>query len=94
MKEKLKSKFLPSHYLEDNFLKLHHLKQGSKSVQEYTMDFKQLLKCDLREDDSQTLIRYLSGLEEQITHVVELHPYATLDELIALLIKLKFKEKL
>ena len=30
MKEKLKSKFCPSQYLEDNFLKLHHLKQGSK----------------------------------------------------------------
>jgi len=35
MKAKLKSKFLPSHYLQDNLLKLH-LKQGSKSVEEYT----------------------------------------------------------
>jgi len=43
MKSKLKYKFLPPHYLQDNFLKLHHLKQGSKSVEEYTRDFKQLL---------------------------------------------------
>ena len=55
MKSKLKSKVLPPHYL-DNFLKLHHLKQGSKSVEEYTTDFEQLLlKCDLKEDESQTL---------------------------------------
>jgi len=64
MKAKLKSKFLPPHYLQDNFLELHHLTQGSKSVVEYTHDFEQLLlKCDLNEDESQTLIRYLSGLD-------------------------------
>jgi len=81
MKSKLKSKFLPPHYLKDNFLKLHHLKQGSKSVEEYTREFEQLLlKCDLKEDESQTLIRYLSGLNEEIAHVVELHPYTSLDE--------------
>jgi len=51
MKSKLKSKFLPPHYLQDNFLKLHHLKQGFKSIEEYTRDFEQLLlKCDLKED--------------------------------------------
>jgi len=27
-------------YLEDNFLKLHHLKQGFKCVEEYTRNFK------------------------------------------------------
>ena len=42
-----------------------------------------LLKCDLKEDDSQTLIRYLSGLDEQIANVGELHPYTSLDELSA-----------
>jgi len=63
MKAKLKSKFLPPNHLQDNFLKLHHLKQGSKSVEEYTRDFEELLlKCDLNEDVSQTLIHYLGGL--------------------------------
>jgi len=41
MREKLKSKFLPSHYLQNNYLKLHLLKQGSNSVEEYTRDFEQ-----------------------------------------------------
>ena len=85
MKSKLKSKFLPPHYLQDNFLKLHHLKQGSKSVEEYTREFEQLLlKCSLEEDESQTLIRYLCGLNDEIAHVVELHPYTSLDELSVL----------
>jgi len=39
MKEKLKAKFLPDHYLHNNFLKLHNLKQRNKSVEEYTREF-------------------------------------------------------
>ena len=94
MRSKLKSKFLPSHYLQDNFLKLHHLKQGSKSVEEYTREFEQLLlKCDLKEDESQTLIRYLSGLNDEIAHVVELHPYSSLDELSVLAHKVELQKR-
>ena len=94
MKEKLKSKFLPSHYIQDNYFKLHHLKQGSKSVEEYTREFEQLLlKCDLREDDAQTMVRYLSGLHESIAHVIELHPYTSLDDLSSLAYKVEQQKK-
>jgi len=94
MRDKLKSKFLPSHYLQDNYLRLHRLRQCSKSVEEYTREFEQLLlKCDLREDDSQTLVRYLSGLNEQIAHVVELHTYSSLDELSSLAHKVEQQRK-
>jgi len=88
MRDKLKDEFLPSHYLQDNYLKLHNLKQGTKSVEEYTREFEQLLlKCDLKEDKTQTLIRYLSGLDEHIAHVIELHPYSSLDNLSSLACK-------
>jgi len=94
MRDKLKDKFLPSHYLQDNYLELHHLKQGTKSVEEYTREFKQvLLKCDLKEDDSQTLIRYLSGLDDQIAHVIELHHYSSLDNLSSLAYKVEQQRK-
>ena len=94
MKDKLKSKFLPSHYVQDNYLKLHNLKQGTKSVEEYTREFEQLLmKCDLRENDAQTLVRYLSGLDEPIAHVVELHTYTSLDELSSLAYKVEQQRK-
>ena len=53
MRDKLKDKFLPSHYIQDNYLKLHNLKQGTKNVKEYTREFEQLpLKCDLKEDET------------------------------------------
>jgi len=90
MKKKLKPEFLLDHYLQDKFLKLHNLRQGTKSVEEYTREFKHLLlKCDLREDKTQTLARYLAGLDKKIAHVMELHPYTTLDELSSLAYKVE-----
>jgi len=94
MKEKLKEKFLLSHYLQANFSKLHHLKKGSLSVEEYTREFEQLIiKCDLKEDAEQTLVRYLGGLDEKIVHIVELYPYTTLDELSSLAHKVELRKK-
>ena len=63
-------------------------------MKEYTGEFEQLLlKCDLRKYESQTLVRYLSGLDDQIAHVVELHPYSSLDELSSLAYKVEQHRK-
>jgi len=94
MKSKLKKKFLPFHYLQKNYSKLYHLKQGSMSMEEYTREFERLLiKCDLKEDEDQTLVRYLGGLDERIAHVVELPPYHTLDELSSLNRKVEIQKR-
>nr|GEY65148.1 putative nucleotidyltransferase, ribonuclease H [Tanacetum cinerariifolium] len=42
------------------------------------------IQCDLPEDDPQTLVRYLGGLDPRVANVVELYPYSTLDELTLL----------
>jgi len=63
-------------------------------VEEYTREFEQLLlKCDLREDDAQTMVRYLSDLDESIAHVIELHPYTSLDDLSSLAYKMEQQKK-
>jgi len=50
MKTKLKAHFLPPTYIQNNYSLLHHLTQGSMSVEEYTIEFEKLLiKCDLQE---------------------------------------------
>jgi len=60
MKEKLMAKFLPPHYLQDNYTKLYNLRQELKSVEEYTREFERLLMiCDLRENEDQTIVRFL-----------------------------------
>ena len=56
MKNKLKGRFLPPNYIQANYALLHHLTQGSKSVEEYTREFEKLMiKCDLQEEEEQTL---------------------------------------
>ncbi|VFQ76129.1 unnamed protein product, partial [Cuscuta campestris] len=43
MRALLKKKFLPENYIRENFAKLQHLRQGSRSVEEYNREFEELL---------------------------------------------------
>nr|GEW47875.1 hypothetical protein [Tanacetum cinerariifolium] len=64
-------------------------KKNQRPTEEYSQEFEYLLmKCDLPEDDPQTLVWYLGGLETRVANVVELYPYSTLDELTQLAHKL------
>ncbi|GKD52457.1 hypothetical protein Tco_1281433 [Tanacetum coccineum] len=40
--------------------------------------------CDLPEDEPQTLVRYLRGLETRVANIVELYPNSSLDDLTLL----------
>ena len=72
MRTKLKARFLPPNYVQNNYTLLHHLTQGSMSVEEYTREFEKLLiKCDLQEVEEQTIVRYLGGLDPKYAQVVD-----------------------
>jgi len=73
MRLKLWAKFLPPHYVQDNFTKLHNSRQDGRSVEGYTREFERLLMTfDLQESEDQIIVRYLGGLSELIRNVVEL----------------------
>ena len=94
MKAKLKDRFLPPNYIQNNYSLLHHLTQGSMSVEEYTREFEKLLiKCDLQEAEEQTIVRYLGGLDPKYAHVVELQSYSTFDEVCVLAHKVETQVK-
>ncbi|XP_057251648.1 uncharacterized protein LOC130591762 [Beta vulgaris subsp. vulgaris] len=94
MKKLLKQKFLPTYYVQENFSKFHHLNQGSKTVEEYAREFEAyIMKCDVLEDEPQTLVRFLGGLDPSIANVVELHSYSTLEELVLLAHKVERQNK-
>ena len=94
MKAKLKARFLPPNYIQNNYAALHHLTQGSMSVEEYTREFEKLLiKCDLQEEEEQTIVRYLGGLDPKYSHVVELQSYTTFDEVCVLAHKVETQVK-
>ncbi|GKV43369.1 hypothetical protein SLEP1_g50669 [Rubroshorea leprosula] len=90
MHRELTRKFLPDRYYQDNFVKFHNLQQKSLTVEEYTMEFEQLMmKCDVREKEEQTIARYLGGLDNDISKVVQLQQYWTLDDVIWLALRVE-----
>ena len=85
MRTKLKGRFLPPPYLQDNYSKLHNLQEGSLSVKEYRREFEKLLiKCDIRESEDQIIVRYISGLDPRYAHMVELQQYSSFHDVCVL----------
>jgi len=94
MKAKMKARFLPFTYVQDQYMLLNHLNQGKMSVEEYTREFEKLMiKCDIHEPEEQTMVRYLGGLDPGIASVVELQAYTTFDEVCVLAHKVEQQRK-
>ena len=76
LKRMLDKRFLPENYKQDTYLKLHQLKQGDKKVEEYLREFENLMmRSEIREEEEQTIARFLGGLQRDIAHKVELQPF-------------------
>ncbi|XP_068638446.1 uncharacterized protein [Aristolochia californica] len=81
MKKKMKGQFLPFGYTQTLFKRLHLLQQGSRSVDDYTEEFYQLIaRNDLSETEEQMVARYLGGLRQPLQDVLSLHSLWTISE--------------
>ncbi|KAJ0977916.1 hypothetical protein J5N97_013390 [Dioscorea zingiberensis] len=81
MKKKMKGHFLPFGYTQTLFQRLHTLRQGARSVDEYTEDFYQLIaRNDLSETEEQLVARYLGDLYQPLQDVLSLHSLWTVSE--------------
>ncbi|KAL6195223.1 hypothetical protein ACLB2K_030843 [Fragaria x ananassa] len=73
MRKELRKKFLLENYTQNNFLNLHNIRQGSRSVDEFTEEFELVTTmCGVIEEEEQTIARYLGGLRKVIQDVVVL----------------------
>ncbi|XP_024177783.1 uncharacterized protein LOC112183652 [Rosa chinensis] len=76
MKKELQKRFLPENYTQNNFMKLHNIRQGSRTVDEFTEEFDLLTtRCGVIEEEEQLIARYLGGLRKEIHDVVVLQQY-------------------
>lgn len=80
-KKHMKSAFLPYNYERELYHRLQHLRQGPKSVDEYTQEFYQLLaRADLSENSAQLVSRYIGGLRLPIQDVLNMFDPFTVSE--------------
>ena len=72
--EKMKSHFLPFGYTQTLYQRLHSLKQGARSVDDYTEEFYNLIaRNNLFEIEEQLVARYLEGLKQSLQDALSLH---------------------
>ncbi|XP_056167648.1 uncharacterized protein LOC115661510 [Syzygium oleosum] len=90
MKKLLQKKFLPTHYRQEAFIEYHNIKQRDLTVEQYTEEFDHLrMRCDVAEEDEQTIARYLAGLRYEISDVVQLQQYWTYEDVCRLALKVE-----
>jgi hypothetical protein len=83
MKREMRARFVPRHHCRDLFDKLHNLKQGSLSVDEYYKEMeKAMIRANVYEDQEQSIARFMSGLHRSIQRIVEFQLYRNLIELV------------
>jgi len=83
MKRITRGRLVPSYYHMDLHNKLQRLTQGSKSVEDYSKEMEvSKIRANVVEDHVATMARFIHGLNRDISDIVELHRYMSLDELI------------
>ncbi|GKA95170.1 putative nucleotidyltransferase, ribonuclease H [Tanacetum coccineum] len=81
MKKLLRENFIPHNYQRLMYQRLQNLKQGTKSVEDYTTEFYQLIaRNDIQETDDQLVSRYIGGLRVQIMDSVNMFDPVTLSD--------------
>ncbi|GKC93244.1 RNA-directed DNA polymerase [Tanacetum coccineum] len=95
MKKKLMAKFLPVQYKQEAFIEYHNFKQsGGMLVKEFTNEFDRLrLRCDVVEEEEETIAHYLTGLKPEITDVVCLQQYWSYNDVCRLARKVESQQK-
>nr|XP_043611716.1 uncharacterized protein LOC122583367 [Erigeron canadensis] len=81
MKKCMRADFIPHNYQRLMYQWLQNLKQGSKSVEDYTTEFYQLIaRNDIQETEEQLVSRYIGGLRVQIMEFVNMFDPVKLSE--------------
>jgi hypothetical protein len=67
MKREMRARFVPKHYHRDLFDKLHNLRQGNLSVEDYYREMeKAMIRVNIYEDEEQSISCFMSSLHHNI----------------------------
>jgi len=86
----VRRRHIPSYYNRELMDKLQRFQQKIMSVKEYRQKMElYMMRASIRESESTTIARFLTGLNLEIRDRVELLPYKDLNDLIQLCIKVE-----
>ncbi|KAE8718992.1 DnaJ protein ERDJ2A [Hibiscus syriacus] len=83
LKHAMRNRFLPTHYTREVKQRLHRLRQGRSSVEDYYKEMQSLLnRANITEEEEDTMSRFVVGLKSNITDLLDLHGYENLEDTI------------
>ena len=83
LKRLMRKKYVPPHHKRDLYQKLQGLSQGTKSVDEYYKEMElAMMRADIDENEEATMARFMGGLQRDIAHLVELHHYNDIEDMV------------
>ncbi|KAE8705306.1 putative dihydrodipicolinate reductase 3 [Hibiscus syriacus] len=81
LKQTMRKRFLPTHYTREVKLRLHRLRQGIISVEDYYKEMQSLLnRANITEKEEVTVSRFVVGLNSNIIDLLDLHGYENLED--------------
>ncbi|KAL6504926.1 hypothetical protein OROHE_023684 [Orobanche hederae] len=81
LQKHLRREFLPFNYRSTLFQSLHNLRQGTRTVADYSADFQQLLaRVDVNDSQDQLAAHYIAGLKPTLQDTLNLFGPTTLAE--------------
>ncbi|KAE8698135.1 pentatricopeptide repeat-containing protein [Hibiscus syriacus] len=81
LKHAMRNRFLPTHYTREVKQRLHRLRQGRSSVEDYYKEMQSLLnRANVTEEEEDTMSRFVVGLNSNITDLLDLHGYENLED--------------
>jgi hypothetical protein len=90
MKSFIRRRFVPSHYYRELYQRLQSLSQGIESVDDYFKEMKLVvIRANIEEDMEATMARFMNCLDHDIAHIVELHHYMELKEIMHMAVKVE-----
>ena len=86
----MRKRSIANHSYRDLHNKLQGLNQRSKSVDEYYKEMEiVMIWANVEEDRETTMARFLNGLNDDITNIVELQHYVEMEDLLHMTIKVE-----
>ncbi|XP_021757878.1 uncharacterized protein LOC110722896 [Chenopodium quinoa] len=94
LKKHMNKAFVPKDYLQDAYLKLNSLKQGTMSVEKYTREFEKLsIMSGIEEAPEHKIPRYIGGLERKLGKKVDVRAHGSFDQVVQKSLKFEKYDK-